>query len=213
MYSLTVQLVPGYTALYVPISLVAAALVLWAARNAGLDVYDLGLGRPQLMAGVNTGAAVAGLAAIGLAMAVAEPMFHPLLEDERVGDIGLGLLAYRFLIRIPFGTVLLEEVAFRGALLGAWLRLAGPVTASVGSSVVFGLWHIRPALELLEANGLAESTTGEVLGVGLAVAFTAAAGGFFCWLRINSHSLLAPIVAHAGINSFALVAAFVVING
>jgi membrane protease YdiL (CAAX protease family) len=51
-------------------------------------------------------------------------------------------------IRVPFGTVLLEEIAFRGvlpALMGAdgqrWMWR--PV---LGASVLFGLFHVFPAL-------------------------------------------------------------------
>ena len=121
-----------------------------------------------------------------------------------------GLLAYRAAIRIPVGTALLEELAFRGVLLGAWTRIGGQLQAAIGSSIVFGLWHVRPTIELLDANGLAPIGATRLGLVFAAVAATACAGLLFSWLRIRSGSLLAPYIAHAGVNSLALLGAFVV---
>lgn len=130
-YSSTIQLVPAYTALYVPLNLGATAVLLAAARRAGLGRDDLALRPGALGSGVRWGGAIALVAAVGLGVALAVPALHPLLEDERVGDIGYGLLAYRTLIRIPLGTVVLEEIAFRGVLFGSgphWTCF-GPTTS------------------------------------------------------------------------------------
>lgn len=212
VYNSTIQLIPGYTALYVPLNLAATALVVLAARRAGLEVRELALTRDAAPAGLAWGAGVTMVAGAGLLVAVIVPVFHPLLEDERVGDIGYGLLAYRALVRIPLGTVLLEEVAFRGVLFGAWNRWAGTRAAVVGSSLVFGVWHIRPAFDLLRVNDVADTLPAQVGLVAVAVVLTAVAGVLFCLLRIVSRSLIAPILAHAGVNSLATLAAYVVIN-
>ena len=211
-YSSIVQLVPGYTALYVPLNLAATAIVLLAAHGAGLGFDDIAARTDRLSGGLRWGFGVGLIVVFGLTIGVAVPAFHPLLQDERVGDIGCGLLAYRTLVRIPFGTVILEEVAFRGVLFGALQRWAGLRAAVIGSSAVFGLWHIRPAVDLVEVNSLAASTLPSGLLVGGAVVVTGAAGILFCWLRIRSGSLLAPIIAHAVINSSATAAAFVVLR-
>jgi membrane protease YdiL (CAAX protease family) len=136
------------------------------------------------------------------------PALRPILEDDRVADIGVGLLAYRALVRIPLGTALLEELAFRGVLFAAWRRRSGTFTAAVGSSLVFGLWHIRPTYDLLAANDVSGGAAVDALAVAAAVVTTAAAGGFFVWLRVRGESLAAPFVAHAGVNALAIVAAF-----
>jgi len=52
-----------------------------------------------------------------------------------------------------------------------------------------------------------------VAALAAAVLLTAVAGYVFCLLRIHSRSLLAPFIAHSAINSFALVAAFIVVGG
>ena len=142
-YSATIQLVPSYQALYVPLNLLLTGVLLLVARRVGLDRAALGVEADRARAGLALGVLVAAVPVAGLAVAVAVPTLHPLLEDERVGDIGYGLLAYRALIRIPFGTALLEEVAFRGVLFASWARWAGRWWAVIGSSAVFGLWQLE----------------------------------------------------------------------
>lgn len=194
---------------YVPVSLVLGVVLVVGALRSGLSASDLGFARDRVPAGLRLGLMVAGVVATVLVVGVALPITRPLFDDDRVADIGIGLLLYRTLIRIPLGTALLEEVAFRGVLLAEWRRRASPRSAVIGSSAVFGLWHIRPAMDLLEANDLGGGFA-TVLVVAGAVALTFVAGLFLCWLRLRSNSLVAPWVAHVAINSLATVAAFVV---
>lgn len=196
--------------LYVPVNVTLAALLLLAARRRGLGWRQLGLAGDRAAAGAKLGGAVAVLVAAGLGIGLVTPALHPLLDDARVAGAGWGLIAYRALVRIPLGTALFEEVAFRGVLLAAWRRVAGTWPAVVGSSAVFGLWHVRPTLELLEANDVASGEAATVAAVAGAVLATIAGGVGFCWLRLRSGSLAAPIVAHAALNALALVAAFLV---
>jgi membrane protease YdiL (CAAX protease family) len=209
-YNGAVSFLPAYPVLYVPLNVTAAVLVLFAGRRAGLTFGEVGLRRSTVGRGVAWGAAFAGVVVLGIAVAAAVPGLRFMLDDARVAGIGIGLLAYRTLLRIPFGTVLLEELAFRGVLFAAWTRVHGVVRAAVGSSIVFGVWHVRPAIELLDTNGLAGGSAGRIGAVVAAVVFTAGAGVLFCWLRVRSQSLVAPLVAHAAINSLATVAAFAV---
>ncbi len=211
-YSSTVHLIPGFNALYVPISLATTALLAVMARRLGLKRSDLALETEHRKAGLTAGAVVALVAAFGLAIATAIPALHPLFRDARLGDIGFGLVLYRALIRIPFGTAILEEFAFRGVLFGIWARISGRWSAAVGSSIVFGMWHIRPALDLLNANETASTTLAQSLLLLGAVLGTVVAGLFFSYLRIRTDSLWAPLIAHASINSLAIVAAALV-NG
>ncbi|NNF68536.1 MAG: CPBP family intramembrane metalloprotease [Acidimicrobiia bacterium] len=195
---------------YVPVNLVAAVGLLWLAQRIHLTPSELGLGREQAPAGMKWGIAGGFVVAVVLALGVAIPATRPLFDDARAAGIGPGLLAYRALIRIPLGTVLLEEVAFRSVLLAAWRRVASLPVAVIGSSVVFGLWHIRPAIDLLIENDVAADGPVRLLVVGGAVAGTALAGVAFCWLRVRSDSLLAPALAHLAANSLATVFAYLV---
>jgi membrane protease YdiL (CAAX protease family) len=154
--------------------------------------------------------AAAGLAAVALVaplflLALFEQSAH-LVADDRVAELSASQVAFQALIRIPFGTALFEEFAFRGVLFGVLSR-RGVLFGAVASSVPFGLWHIRPTLEVIDANS--PDAHAAVVGslVLAAVMVTAAAGLGFCWLRTKGGGIWAPTVLHAGINSLSLVAA------
>jgi uncharacterized protein len=201
-----VHLIPGASAAYVPLNLAATGAVVAGARRCGLTTSDLGLRRDRVGAGVRWGGAVAALVAGALAVAIAVPGLRPLLDDARIRGLGPGEVAYHALVRIPFGTVLLEEVAFRGALFGAIARGSGRTRAAIASSAVFGLWHIRPTLGLLDANDVVDDPAARAGLVVAAVVGTAVGGLFFCALRIRSDSTVAPIVAHTATNSLGVLA-------
>ncbi len=195
---------------YVPVNLVVTIGLLLVARWVGLTQGKLGLERDRVPAGLRWGAA-AGLAmGVGLILGAVIPATRPLFDDARAAGIGPGLLAYRTLVRIPLGTALLEEVAFRGVLLGAWRRISTAGRAAVGSSLVFGLWHVRPALELLNENDAATDGPERILAVVGAVVATTVGGLALCWLRLRSESLAAPYLAHVAANSLATVGAYLV---
>jgi membrane protease YdiL (CAAX protease family) len=87
----------------------------------------------------------------------------------------------------------------------------GPWRASLVTSVLFGLWHIAPTLHTMSDNhefrSAAVSVTGQSLVVLGAIAVTSVAGLIFCWLRLKSGSLIAPVMAHAATNGLALTVA------
>jgi membrane protease YdiL (CAAX protease family) len=130
-----------------------------------------------------------------------------LLGDARVAGLGAGGLAGQVLVRIPLGTVLWEEVAFRGVLLAALGRLLSLRGAIGVSAVLFGLWHVRPALGALAADGLAAGPLARTGAVVLACLGTAAAGVPFAELRLRSGSLLAPALLHLATNCLGVLAA------
>ncbi len=205
---------------YLVRNLVLTALLLTGAYRAGWSPTQLGLGRDQVPRGVGVGLAAAGVvgAAVLLGVLLAEqvPLLAGLLADERAAEASANLL-YETTLRIPLGTALFEEVLFRGVLLTAWTRAAGARaagartagarTALVGSSVVFGLWHVAPTMVALELNGIAPTSVTGILGIVAGVVVTTIAGLLFAWLRRASGSLIAPILAHIATNTFGLLAA------
>ena len=195
---------------YVAANLGATVALLLLAGRLGLSRGELGLEAGPAGVGLRWGGWAALVAGLVLAGGAAIPALRPLFDDARTAGIGPGLLAYRALVRIPLGTALLEEVAFRGVLFSAWRRRSTVRVAAVGSSIVFGLWHIRPAFDLLAENDVSAGGPGRALAVLAAVAGTTVAGVVFCWLRVGSGSLVAPYLAHAALNSLATIAAFVV---
>ena len=147
------------------------------------------------------------MVAAGYTTGLAVPAGRPLLQDARVAGADGGAIAYQVLIRIPLGTVLWEETAFRGVLLAALLRVL-PVRRAIGASAaVFGLWHIRPTVSAVAANDLANGLPARAAAVLFGCVSTAAAGVLFTWLRVRSGGLLAPVLLHAATNCLGTLAA------
>jgi uncharacterized protein len=192
---------------YLTANATATAAVLGAAGWAGLSREELGLARRSVPAGLRWGSACAVPVAAGYAVALAVPALRPLLLDGRVAGRGGADLAHQALVRIPVGTVLWEEVAFRGVLLAVLRRLVPAPAAVAASSVLFGVWHVRPTLEGLAANDLDRGPVATGAAVLLGCAGTAAAGVLFTALRLRSGSLLAPALLHLATNSFGVGAA------
>ena len=192
-------------ALYVPGSLLLAAiLVSVAVKIGGCRWRDLGLDRRELRRGLGYGAVVALSVTVVLALGAALPATRGLFQDRRAAGISTAVLLYVALVRVPFGTVLLEETLFRGVLLGLGLRRWSHMTAVNVSCLAFGLWHVLPARQVTSFNpvfaDLAGGHLGRAYGVVAAVAGTAVAGLVLCWLRLRSRSLLAPALVHATLN-------------
>ena len=197
-------------AVYVPANVLTAAALVGVAVLAGASLDDLGLGRANAGNGLRWGLAIAGIVAIGLAAGIALPATRGLFHDQRVADLSGSDLAYEALLRIPVGTALFEELAFRGVLLALLLRVTSTVPAVAVSSALFGLWHILPTMSALRANELAEGTAAAIGAVTGAVIVTAVGGVLLCALRLHTGSLIAPVLTHTATNSLAIVAAFAV---
>jgi membrane protease YdiL (CAAX protease family) len=187
-----------------------AALLLWLARLAGLSWAELGLGPGTWRSGLRWAGAVIAVVAVVLAAGAALPLTRAAFRDSRYHlDLAQALLTA--FVLIPLGTVLLEEVAFRGVLWGLFRRLRGTVAATAASSALFGVWHVLPSLGLAASNEAVGGAVGtgrsaqEVTVLGT-VLFTAAAGVVFCELRRRSGSLLAPAGLHWAVNGLSVLA-------
>jgi uncharacterized protein len=143
------RLLPGA---YLPTCLAAAALLLAVARRDGCSWSDLGLGATAVRSGLWWSAVLVGLVLVGLAVAAAVPVARPAFVDDRAAGLSGTVMLWRALVRIPLGTALLEEVAFRGVLAAMLTRRHGVRAAVVVSSLLFGLWHVLPSLGLRTAT-------------------------------------------------------------
>jgi len=197
---------PGYPRSYVPVNLAATGLLLAGARVAGLTWQELGFDPRRARAGLRWGGACSAVVAAGYAICLLVPGARPLLADARLAGAGSAEVAYQALVRIPLGTVLWEETAFRGVLLAALMRVVPPRAAVAVSAALFGIWHIRPTSSAAMANDLTDGSR-EAVVVLLGCAFTAAAGVLLAWLRLRSGSLLAPLLLHLATNSLGAPAA------
>lgn len=197
---------------------VAVALAVIAVRGDGLDTIDLGLAQRRLPDGLRWGAVVsAGVVAVYL-IGLALPLTRDLFVDERA-DVGTAAMLWRVLVAIPFGTVLMEEMAFRGVLPAMFRRRCahrpdGALRADLLAALLFGLWHMLPSLDLGDANpvfrDLLPGAVGTVVAVSGSVLATAAAGMALSWLRNRSGSLAAPIMFHCSINGVGYTLAWLV---
>lgn len=178
----------------------AAGVALAAAAASGLTAADLGLGRDRLPAGLRLGAGVAAPVLAGWLVTALVPVTRPVLRDQRIAALDGRQAAYQALVRIPVGTVLWEEAAFRGVLQAALTRVLPRPAAIAVASGVFGIWHIRPTIEALQVNRLADGRAARAASVSAAVVATAAGGGLLAWLRTRSGSLAAPVLLHLATN-------------
>jgi uncharacterized protein len=194
---------------YVPANACATGVALSAAAASGLTVADVGLGRDAWPPGRLASSLAAAVAAGWLLVAVV-PATRPLLDDKRITSLQGRAVAYQAAVRIPIGTVLWEEVAFRGVLQAALRRVMSKGAAVTVTSAVFGIWHVRPTAGALRVNGLADDRGRATAGVLAGVAVTTAAGAFLSWLRERSGRVTAPALVHLAVNSGGLVAAWAV---
>lgn len=200
-----------------PIRLVAAVavsvLLLGVLRWAGGTLADAGLAPGTLARGAGWALALTGLVGVVYAVGALLPATRSLFEDRRYDGMTGGELMTRVLVVVPVGTVLVEEIAFRGVLYGLVCRARGAVWATAVSSVLFGLWHVLPSLHLATAkpvltSAFGGSVLGSVLAVMGAVLFTALSGVLLCELRRRSGSLLAPMGLHWAVNALGYVVGF-----
>ncbi|MFC4531377.1 CPBP family intramembrane glutamic endopeptidase [Sphaerisporangium dianthi] len=195
----------------------SGALVL-LARRGGLSWSELGFADARR--GARIGGSLAAAVAAVYTAGVLLPPTRRYFRDQRALGLSRARLAEEVLLQVPFGTVLLEEIAFRGVLPAALRRSHGPFAAVTGSSALFGLWHILPSLDMADANpalghlvqpadaGVEHRAGGRsaVPLVAGSVVFTAAAGAFFLELR-GRGGLAAPAMLHLATNTLGFLAA------
>jgi membrane protease YdiL (CAAX protease family) len=188
----------------IPLKLaIAAGFLTWAQWSARLSWDELGLGRAHVRAGLRLGAWALLAIGVVIAVLVAVPGSRSYFDVSTVAADSNAQRVLQPLLFIPLGTVVFEEVIFRGVLFGVLLRVWSRTPALVVSSVCFGLWHVPPALRDANDKGAA-AAVGVVVGT---IAVTTVAGAAFGWLRLRSGSLIAPVMAHLATNSFAYAAA------
>jgi uncharacterized protein len=187
---------------------VVAVLLVLVGKLSGLTWTELGMGRRSIVTGIVWAVGVVLLVALGYTVALALPFAHraaPAPPSTRTA-------VYAALVEVPFATVLLEEVAFRGVLWGLLDEDHGAWFATGVSALLFGLWHVAAALE---DDGVGRPAWlvgwwGTALWVAGTVLFTAAAGVLFAGVRVVSGSVFAAMGLHWATNGigtlFALLA-------
>ena len=202
---------------YLPWNLTVAVILVFLARRAGLGFAGIGLGFRQWHRPVGVGLLLVALTGFALALAMTLPLTRDAFLDGRAAGTSTWGMLYQVLIRIPFGTVVLEEIAFRGvlpALFGASPAVRwrwGPV---LGASALFGLWHLLPSAALTNGNAAVEELLGgsAVATTLLAIASTMILGVVMCWITYLGRGLKTTMLLHWATNSLGFVAAWLAVN-
>lgn len=187
---------------------VTAVALLAFARWTGLSWAQLGLHRNQHRSGLRWGLVAVGLVAVVYVIGALLPATRTAFLDVRY-HLGVGSALFAAFVTIPVTTIVVEEVAFRSVLWGMLARHTATVRVLMGSSALFGLWHVLPSVSLATANrGIAETVRdagvagagATVLVVVAVVVFTAIGGVVVGELRRRSGSVLASAGLHWATN-------------
>ncbi len=194
-------LLPGGSPAFVAAGAGLSALALVVARAAGLDRSALGLARAGMWRGAAVGlVSGAAIAAAGiLALQVAPLVTGAPVVYEPLRSVSGPELAAHILLFLPLATVLPEELAFRGVLVGM-LGRTGPGAALLGSAAAFALWHGAVALATVDRTTLA-STAWVAPAVAGALAVVFVGGLVLAWLRLATATLGSAIAAHWAFNA------------
>lgn len=192
---------------------VTVLLLLGVLRWSGGTWAEVGLGRGSFGRGARWALLLIGIVGAVYLIGALLPTTRDLFADRRLSQLNGLQIAERMLLRVPIGTILLEETAFRGVLFALLLRRYRRIPAAVLSSMLFGLWHVLPSLHLSTDKPALTTLFGTgQLGAAVAdfgtVLFTAAAGVLLCELRWRSRSLLAPMGLHWATNALGYLAAY-----
>ena len=193
-----------------PLGLLVGVLV-WHRWREGRPLAELGLRTGRWRAGLTWGVLGGALLAVPplLTFAVMPLVTGTSLHVTEVRGVGREALLLRLLVFTPVLVALVEEVTFRGFLLGRLRRaLPGrPWPALLLSALAFALWHIT--VNLLTVGETNVASTGPaslpvaLLG-GLLSVFLAAL--LFGALYLHTRSLVAPFLAHWLVNALILLA-------
>ena len=162
-------------AVVVLVALAILARALGAPRaSLSLDSPDRAIVRWSIV-----GFLVAGPVALVIGPALAGPFFGEIQYDVTI----IGAIVPALVFAIANGTM--EELAYRGALLGWSARVTGVAPAVIGQALVFGLAH----------------SGSDVVGNGVPLMVALGVGGLIAGvIAVRTRSLLLPIAIHIGLD-------------
>lgn len=184
---------------------------------SGLSLSAMGLAPSLLISGSLYALGIIVILIALIYVASRLPVINRFFENEAFSSVSKKRLAYEAGFRVPLGTALIEEVLFRGLLLGLLMINYPPINSLIISSIVFGLWHIFPTVNQLEANQAAKDLVAGKRGrrfwsILSVVATTSLAGFCFGLLRLWSGSLITPWLVHWAINASGIISGAIAKN-
>lgn len=173
-------------------------LLLWAIRGQGLSLAEIGLGRQRAMSsallGLITGSLMAAIVTLGLL--IAPLVLGRAIAYGEVEGMSPGDLLWRVLVKVPLGTALFEEVAFRGVLQALLLAALRPSLALLAGGIAYGLWHVVINLQTIQDTALAESLPLLVLGQIVQMVGVTVGGIIFGLMRLYTGHVAASTIVH-----------------
>jgi membrane protease YdiL (CAAX protease family) len=172
-------------------------LLLWA-RWAGFTLPELGLAGAQARA-----SALWGIA-LGLVLALPPVAFIALapfvtgepVQAGEINDLSGSEMALRLAFRVPVGTALFEEVAFRGVLYAFWLRATDLRRTVLGTGIVFALWHVVITFKSVTESEVVEAAPLIALGYLGSLLGLFVGGAAFALLRWRTGGVAGPFFFH-----------------
>jgi membrane protease YdiL (CAAX protease family) len=202
---------------YVPWNLSMAFVLLGIAYRGGAGPVAVGLGIRHWHRPVGVGLLLFGGTALLFALGMVVPATQSAFIDTRIGDADVQQMLWVVLVQIPLGTVVLEEVAFRGvlpALMGGSPAIRWRWIPVLGASILFGLWHILPSIGIDNANAAVGGALGhnQVLTTTLAVLSMTIAGVAMCALAHLGKGIKTTMLLHWATNSLGFFAAWLLLH-
>jgi len=202
---------------YVPWNLSMAFVLLGIAYRGGAGPVAVGLGIRHWHRPVGVGLLLFGGTALLFALGMIVPATQSAFIDTRIGDADVAQMLWVVLVQIPLGTVVLEEVAFRGvlpALMGGSPAIRWRWIPVLGASIVFGLWHILPSIGIDNANAAVGGALGhnQVLTTTLALVSMTIAGVAMCALAHLGKGIKTTMLLHWATNSLGFFAAWLLLH-
>ena len=199
-------ILPGGSWHFVIAGAALVAVSFFAARVLGLDAAALGLRPAGTLRGALVGAFAGAFVATGAAAImrgvvpalIGQPVIYEPLSRVAAGDLSRHVAFF-----LPFGTVIPEEIAFRGTLLGGLLARYGVRSAVLASGIAFALWHGTVTFFTVMNTTMPVVLIVPAIAGAFVVLFV---GGLtMAGLRVTTGSLATTVAAHWAFNAVILV--------
>ena len=189
------------------IASVASYVILFLiVRYAKLGLSNIGLAGSNIKSGLLWGliGAVIVFAVMGIVYLVSPSTFL----DARYNQDTRSLIG-ALVLSLPIYTVIIEEIIFRGVMPALLMRSTSVQLAFVLSSILFGLWHILPSLQMKSVSifgGALFVPRPVVIGSSIVAPFVV--GLLLSFMAYKSKSIIAPMIVHWSINASGMALAF-----
>lgn len=195
---------PGGSVEFLAAGAALVALSVAFARGLGLDAAAVGLGRIAFARGaaVGAGLGLAGAtAAVGTLRLVAPAIVGQQVEYAPLAQVTELELARHVVLFLPLATVIPEELAFRGVLLGGLVRRMRDRDALIISGAAFALWHLGVAIATVDDTTLGSPSPHFAFATLVALFVVLLGGSALAWLRLRTRSLATTIALHWTFNA------------